>query len=71
MYRIKRHLVRKLANQKHGDPNNNETRISYHTASKEHKNTLEMKKNQFHLEKIQELEKASKNPKTLKTSTAA
>ena len=71
--RIKRHQLRKVANQKHRDPNNNEIRISYHTALKEYKNTLEMKKNKFHQERIQELEKASKDPisiwKILKTST--
>ena len=60
--RFKRHQLRKLANQKHRDPNNIEIRGVYHTVLKDYKNTLEIKKNNFHVNKIQELENASNDP---------
>ena len=71
--RIKRHHLRKLANQKHKDPNNVEIRHAYHTTLKEYKTTLETKKNKFHDDKLQELENATNDPsefwKILKNST--
>ena len=71
--RIKRHELRKLANKKHRDPTNLQLREAYHTMLKTYKETLQMKKNKFHEDKIDEIEKAatekdSKNFwKTLKT----
>ena len=71
--RIKRHNLRKLANRKHNDPNNSEIRNAYHNALKDYKNTLEIKKNKFQNEKIEELENATKDPtlfwKLLKNSS--
>jgi predicted nuclease with TOPRIM domain len=43
--RIKRHQLRKVANQKHRDPNNNEIRISYHTALRDEKEQIPSGKN--------------------------
>ena len=60
--RIQRHNLRKLANKKHEDPNNIEIRTSYHTARKNYKNTLELKKNEFHQNNIEELQNASEEP---------
>ena len=59
--RIRRHEVRKLANQKHKDPGNIDLRNAYHSTLKTYKETLEIKKNNFHQEKINELEKATEN----------
>ena len=56
---IKRHQLRKLANQKHRNPSNNDIRDSYHSALKDYKHTLEIKKSKFHHDKIQELENAT------------
>ena len=42
--RLKRHSVRKLANQKHRDPLNNEIRNEYHNALRIYKDTLKHKK---------------------------
>jgi hypothetical protein len=72
--RIKRHHLRKLSNQKHKDPTNIELRNNYHDALKSYKETLQVKCNQFHQKKIDELEKASENDinlfwKLLKNST--
>ena len=71
--RIKRHQLRKLANQKHKDPSNNDTRNLYHSILKDYKHTLEMKKKKFHQDKIEELENATNDPvlfwKLLKNST--
>ena len=71
--RIKRHQLRKLANQKRKDPSNNDVRNSYHSALKDYKHTLEMKKTKFHQDKIEELENATNDPvlfwKLLKNST--
>ena len=59
--RLKQHEVRKLANKKHRDPTNTNTRIAYHSALKTYKETLEIKKNQFQNEKLIELERAAPN----------
>ena len=71
--RIKRHQLRKLANQTHKDPSNNDTRNLYHSTLKDYKHTLEMKKKKFHQDKIEELENATNDPvlfwKLLKNST--
>ena len=61
--RFKRHQLRKLANHKHRDPNNIEIRSAYHAALKDYKSTLEMKKKNFHFDKIQEIENSSNNAK--------
>ena len=50
--RIRRHEVRKLANQKHKDAGNIDLRNAYHSTLKTYKETLEIKKNNFHQEKI-------------------
>ena len=60
--RIKRHNLRKLANKKHDDPNNNEIRNAYHIALKNYKNTLETKRNKFQQDRIEELENATNDP---------
>ena len=60
--RFKRHHLRKLANQKHRDPNNIEIRDMYHATLKDYKATLEMKKKNFHSNKIEELENARNDP---------
>ena len=71
--RFKRNQLRKLANQKHKDPYNTQIRNAYNSTLKNYKNILEMKKKNFHFNKIQELENASNNPllfwKTLKNSS--
>ena len=59
--RIKRHELRKLANQKHKDPTNLGLRNAYQTALKIYKDTLQIKKNEFHKNKIDELIKATEN----------
>ena len=59
--RLKRHTVRKLANQKHRDPLNCEIRNEYHIALKSYKNTLKLKKELFHQNKLQDLEQASES----------
>ena len=48
--------LRKLASRKHNDPNNSEIRNAYQNALKDSKNNLEVKKNKFQNEKIEELE---------------
>jgi ribosomal protein L19E len=60
--RIKRHQLRKIANKKHIDPSNNEIRNLYHSTLKDYKHTLEMKKNKFHQDKLEELENATNDP---------
>lgn len=72
--RIKRHGVRKLANQKHRDPLNITLREAYHATLKDYKDTLKQKKDEFHRNKIEEIEKSIKlDPKsfwkTLKTTS--
>ncbi|CAB3986903.1 Hypothetical predicted protein [Paramuricea clavata] len=71
--RLKRHHLRKLANQKHRNPTNTEIRNEYHIALKDYKNTLQIKKNKFHQDKIEQLENATNDPilfwKILKNST--
>jgi hypothetical protein len=62
---LKRHQVRKLANQKHRDPINLEVRNAYHAALKTYKETLHLKKAKFHKEKIEELATASGNDPNL------
>ena len=57
--RLKRHTVRKLANKKHRDPNNLDTRNQYHFALQDYKNTLKIKKENFNKEKLAELERTS------------
>ena len=57
--RLKRHSVRKLSNQKHRDPLNNDIRNEYHLALKTYKNTLKRKKELFHENKLEELERVS------------
>ena len=52
--RLKRHKVRKLANQKHRDPLNLELRNEYHNALKIYKDTLKHKKELFHENKLNE-----------------
>ena len=59
--RIKQHHLQKLSSQKHKDPNNMELRNNYHNVLKSYKETLQVKHNQFHQNKIDELEKASEN----------
>jgi hypothetical protein len=63
--RIKRHAVRKLANQKHRDPININLRNRYHHELKIYKNTLKLKKEEFHKQKIIELEKTAEMIQTL------
>ena len=54
------HEVRKLANQKNKDPGNVDLRNAYHSTLKTYKETFkEIKKINFHQEKINELEKAT------------
>ena len=63
--RLKRHHLRKLANQKHRNPTNTEIRNEYHTALKDYKNTLQIKKNKFHQDKIEQLENATNGSYTI------
>ena len=54
------HEVRKLENQKHKDPGNVDLRNAYRSTLKTYKETFkEIKKINFHPEKINELEKAT------------
>ena len=53
--------MRKLANQKHRDPININLRNRYHHELKIYKNTLKLKKEEFHKQKIIELEKTAEN----------
>jgi hypothetical protein len=53
--------LRKLANQKHIDPININLRNRYHHELKIYKNTLKLKKEEFHKQKIIELEKTAEN----------
>ena len=53
--RLKRHEVRKLANQKRGDPLNTEIRISYHDTLSEYKNSLRTKQQNYKNEKVRQL----------------
>ena len=50
--RLKRHSVRKLANQKHIDPSNSEIRKKYHETLKIYKDTLKHKKELFHKKEL-------------------
>ena len=59
--RLKRHSVRKLADQKHRDPLNTEIRDKYHVTLKIYKNTIKRKKELFHEKKLEELERVSEN----------
>ena len=63
--RLKRHKVRKLANQKHRDPLNLELRNEYHNALKIYKDTLKHKKELFHENKLKDLERASETDSNL------
>ena len=72
--RLKRHTVRKLANQKHRDPLNCEIRKEYMMFLEFIKNTLKFKKEHFHQNKLQDLERASESDpnsfwKTLKNTS--
>ena len=53
--RLKRHEVRKLANQKCRDPLNTEIRISYHDILSEYKNLLRTKQQSYKNEKVRQL----------------
>ena len=63
--RLKRHTVRKLANKKHRDPQNNDLRNEYHKALKIYKDTLKQKKELFHRKQLNELDKASETSPSL------
>ena len=58
--RIKRHTLRKAANRKHRDPSNIDIRNEYHDILKDYKNTLKLKKAEFHQQKLNEIEIATK-----------
>ena len=58
---LKRHEVRKLANQKHRDPMNENLRIRYHNELKVYKSILKSKKEKFQSEKLVDLENAAQN----------
>ena len=53
--RLKRHEVRKLANQKRRDPLNTEIRISYDDTLSEYKNLLRTKQQNYKNEKVRQL----------------
>ena len=57
--RLKRHELRKLANQKHRDPLNVILREEYHTVLKQYKNLLNNKRNEYYNNKISELEETA------------
>ena len=59
--RLKRHSVRKLANQKHRDPLNNDIRNEYHFALKLYNVKTKRKKELFHEKKLEQLERVSEN----------
>ena len=59
--RLKRHMVRKLANKKHRDPQNTVIREEYHNTLKMYKDTLRRKKEEFHEMKLNDLEAASES----------
>ena len=63
--RLKRHKVRKLANQKQRDPLNLELRNKYHNALKIYKDALKHKKELFHENKLNDLERASETDSNL------
>jgi hypothetical protein len=59
--RLKRHEVRKLANQKHRDPMDIDLRNRYHLELKAYKSILKLKKEEFHEQKLIELESTAGN----------
>ena len=59
--RFKRHEVRKLSNQKHRDPLNENLREKYHIALADYKQLLRRKQTEYHNSKITELEKSAEN----------
>ena len=58
--RFKRHEVRKLSNQKHRDPLNENFREKYHIALADYKQLLSRKQTEYYNSKITELEKKQK-----------
>ena len=72
--RFQRHELRKLSNQKHKNPTNQEIRNSYQTALRTYKRTLQNKKHEFQQNKIEEIIRATENDpksfwKTLKNAS--
>ena len=59
--RLKRHELRKLANQKHRDPLNPILRENYHVILMQYKSLLKSKKNDYCNSKLHSLEEAVKN----------
>ena len=59
--RFKRHEVRKLSNQKHGDPLNENLREKYHIVLADYKQLLSRKQTEYYNSKITELEKSAEN----------
>ena len=59
--RFKRHEVRKLSNQKHRDPLNENLQEKYHIALADYKQLLSRKQTEYYNSKITELEKSAEN----------
>ena len=59
--RFKRHEVKKLSNQKHRDPLNENVREKYHIALADYKKLLSRKQTEYYNSKITELEKSAEN----------
>ncbi|KAL9969524.1 hypothetical protein ACROYT_G021746 [Oculina patagonica] len=59
--RLKRHELRKLANQKHRDPLNSILRENYHVVLMQYKSLLKSKKNDYCNSKLHNLEEAVNN----------
>ena len=59
--RSKRHEVRRLSNQKHRDPLNENLREKYHIALADYKQLLSRKQTEYYKSKISELEKSAEN----------
>ena len=60
-WRYKRHELPKLSNHKHRDPRNNTLREEYHNVLKQYKNLVKHKRNEYHSNKICELENTVEN----------
>ena len=58
---MKRHELRKVANNKHQDPLNTIIREQYHDTLAQYKKLLNSKKNDYYDAKISELEKTADN----------
>lgn len=58
---LKRHKLRKLANQKHGDPLNANPREEYYSVLKQYKTLINNKRNEYYNNKISELEDTTLN----------